>query len=713
MLTKFYTYINDLREEFSQLRSDSATVEKKDEANVEQVLPVLKNKPFVSLFTSLESLKDELAGLSGINFRIVFCELIIDTSEFKLQPDTQEKFFLVFPENQKIQKENIDLCFLLTRETEILYRIKEINDPSRWADVISEVCTSLKYRVPPYTPTSIVQRIELIGKKVPENLSNALLKNYIGEVAQHFCFIKEEMKQFLMQNCLPENRASFLKFINIIEDIEKAINKALQKFEETQEISLKIIPFEVDIKAPVLNKVSPQQLVTADQFNSNAPILKNKAGGYIEEEQVDLKKYPLSHGIELSNSDQLILGDLHANMIKLLYFLIHENVVRGISELDYENIYTIHINSMKDKLTHEDINRFKKIIKQLSPVNPDKSPQIYLIGDVLADRSGNDYLTLLLIAQIKALKIPLTIIVSNHDREFLGAHERGEIINVQTVPWLAQFNCGISSNQSLINLGKLIKKKLVGTDEIEELIEKIYLPLLQGISISINEHEKRIIFITHAPVGLSIVNEIVNEMSVSVRDFQYWWQTLATKIYIINQCITRLCQNKKFYEISPKDSALYELMWYRIQEDDLGRLFSKDHRLEEQLPEGWHIDYVHGHDGSCRMITLDNGNRIIGLNNELGRMYDDEKSSFPPKKYNAYYFGDNIHFLSKRADALKNMQQMQNQSKTSLSNSNNVFFASLNTQQLGNQKRKFEVVSEIDLLQTDSDSTSNISRQNL
>ena len=101
--------------------------------------------------------------------------------------------------------------------------------------------------------------------------------------------------------------------------------------------------------------------------------------------------YDKPHVINQHNYRQATIGDLHANAMKFIYFLVAEGIF-DISDAHYRalsNIYQKDITTTSDDVLRADIVTFNDIIDNgLRLKNP---TFIRLIGDEVGDRGQNDY----------------------------------------------------------------------------------------------------------------------------------------------------------------------------------------------------------------------------------------------------------------------------------------------------------------------------------
>jgi hypothetical protein len=132
---------------------------------------------------------------------------------------------------------------------------------------------------------------------------------------------------------------------------------------------------------------------------------------------VDLYKYPELTGYLLRDTnDQITVGDLHANPIKLVYSLLRHGVVT----LDAKNYTALtELYEAAKPLTAEQLVAYRKILAAMH-LHPEAKGRILLIGDELADRGQNDLLMLLLFERMRAVDINYEILLSNHGAELLN-----------------------------------------------------------------------------------------------------------------------------------------------------------------------------------------------------------------------------------------------------------------------------------------------------
>lgn len=135
---------------------------------------------------------------------------------------------------------------------------------------------------------------------------------------------------------------------------------------------------------------------------------------------VDYRVYPEAILTEALKGRSKTIGDLHGNVMKLLWDLIYSGIISGIDETDYQTLCEIydalsytHLQNLSKQTAAEFFSQFCTIINKITLANQPRL--LRLIGDVLCDRGSNDALTLLLLDKLDQLGLPIRILLSNHD----------------------------------------------------------------------------------------------------------------------------------------------------------------------------------------------------------------------------------------------------------------------------------------------------------
>ncbi len=184
---------------------------------------------------------------------------------------------------------------------------------------------------------------------------------------------------------------------------------------------------------------------------------------YIEQ-QVDIHSFPSVHEMLCGKpGDEIVMGDLHANTIKLVYFLIRHGVMLGMTAEKYTAIVNICSKKAID-LTKEDLIAFNWILYQL---NYNKTVTVSLIGDDLADRTDScDVLTMFVIKALRQNQVPTKIHLSNHTSQMIEACE------LKT-----GFHSALLVDRdrvSMLGVHKIIENELMTQEEVIDLYNQFY-----------------------------------------------------------------------------------------------------------------------------------------------------------------------------------------------------------------------------------------------
>lgn len=331
-------------------------------------------------------------------------------------------------------------------------------------------------------------------------------------------------------------------------------------------------------------------------------------------ENVNIEKYPA----EIAPADKdrhITVGDLHGNPIKLLHFLVRENVFK-LSEDNYNYLVQLY-NRDYSKIPPEDVasiqkqdfEAFKKILDSVV-INP--MAGVRLIGDFLADRGNNDYLNLLVLQKLVSTDVPVEIMISNHDMEFLIAYANRHF----------KSSLGKEQAKSLFALGDSIENGAVDIKEVVRLVENIYKPCLRAISYSVDKTKNPpdLTLYTHAPLVDKEIPETIIELAqkYGIEPKLDTIDNFTSTIDEINKCFLKEAiqkdglekEKEAFYGVNtnepenvveertkavdksrplPAGHPLFKIMWSRNTRN-------KPANLEFQ-PQNFNVKLAHGHVG--------------------------------------------------------------------------------------------------------------------
>lgn len=310
-----------------------------------------------------------------------------------------------------------------------------------------------------------------------------------------------------------------------------------------------------------------------------------------------------SHPADSKN--QLTIGDLHGNALKLIYFLIRQNVIvldpNAYSEL--VRIYKTPVYS----LTKEDIDAFHNIIGSISalPVGT-----VRLIGDELSDRGSNDYFTLKILERLGELKVPVEVLISNHSTDFMDQYEtQDDFIPARLTP---------DHSRSMLNLQSLITKGLIQRSTIDNMVANTIKPILKALSYTLDKENNKITIYSHAGIDLSVIESLSKKLGV-----EYCHDTiehLAQSIDLINAKIALHLHNNTLHTLYHHEYVMSGYMTHGLDKDKSPLEFIMWNRYYSDLARptkhanGYGLDFIHGHDPNER--SADN---IFNLDNVLGK----------------------------------------------------------------------------------------------
>ena len=352
-------------------------------------------------------------------------------------------------------------------------------------------------------------------------------------------------------------------------------------------------------------------------------------------EPVDIYKLPSKFDTADINI-QCTVGDLHGNFMKLLFFLVRTGVVTDLSTQNYEKLAAIYKIS-HNQLTEQHITDFNAILDGIT-IN---KAFIRLIGDELADRGQNDYLTIRLLQKLISKEAKVEILLSNHGVEFMRACSQNNV-KMGLIPptYGEEFAC------SLLNVNKFIRGKIIGAQEFLDFYHNYYVPNIKVISYSLFDKSQGITIYSHAPIGLNTIRSVAGLLSVSYEDKTSI--DLARTIDCVNQKFRQLVMDGKLSEIlfciytgdcvyaaakdnnsnSPSSGVVSATYGEYISKPLSFVINNRELNIIERPSEhnGYKITFVHGHDDKIDVCSSQRGasNNVVNLenNNGLGRSID-------------------------------------------------------------------------------------------
>lgn len=377
-----------------------------------------------------------------------------------------------------------------------------------------------------------------------------------------------------------------------------------------------------------------------------------------------LTQYPTKI-FAMEPEDQLNLGDLHGNVLKLIFVLISRGIlsISKENEEDYASLVKIYekmptsVKTCKSftgppaftmaplgeilpelqtapPLAPQDIALFRDILNRIT-VKP--IAVLRLIGDEFADRGHSDYLMILLFVLLKLSGQTIECVLSNHTAELLRyLEDPSKFSDNRSIPpcqrsskFRFQDDKSIPLFQRLSMCGLLALTDdpafNVTREEVRELFREYYLPCLKLISYTLNPEENEITIYSHAPIGLETIRRLVDYFNDEIpppqncppftKRLEYHAATakeLADTIRAINERFDLYKNAGEIHTLLPNISdstnPVQNVLWQRDT-----RFLDRPLTL---TPGGDKVFFNHGHDGNApEAENVDN----LDKDNDLGK----------------------------------------------------------------------------------------------
>lgn len=314
----------------------------------------------------------------------------------------------------------------------------------------------------------------------------------------------------------------------------------------------------------------------------------------IEKPGIDIYKCPRA---DITTATEITIGDLHANAMLMMYFLVTNGVVK-ISNAQYTQLKDIYL---KKNLTIEDIKAFNAIIENLEI---GEKPHIRFIGDEICDRGQNDYFIFKILDKLNKSGVQTEILLSNHSIEFMIPYEQNQMLYAPNMGFMGQ-------TLSMDNMRALIERGVITKEEVDQLVQASYLPNLKLISYTLDGDNLTVY--SHAGIGLETIRsltELFKDDGVVYKDDTA--EDLARTIEAINSVFEKHVKAGTVHTLIKnilndsdyKNDPVTFLIWNR----------NYNYLSRKQDHNGYHMFYAHGHDSG-----EPTKNNIINLDNMLGK----------------------------------------------------------------------------------------------
>jgi hypothetical protein len=328
-----------------------------------------------------------------------------------------------------------------------------------------------------------------------------------------------------------------------------------------------------------------------------AKTFAHKPYNELQVSHVNLYHYPKEIAAHAPDVE-VTIGDLHGNALKLLNFLIRNDVVK-IPEKEYQLFVAIYKKN-PNELTSKDLALFH-IILNTAQIN--RGHKIRFLGDDLCDRGMNDYYTLAIYKRLDTASVPFEVVLSNHGNFFLTAYERPEQ-SFSYNPYGEGENESLV--QSMLHLGTIIDRGLVDKKEVLDIIQNHYLKHLVLPGYTLTSAKNEITLYSHAPVDIAMLAALANDLEVPFHDNTL--DELRLSLDEINKHIHHWLITNTFtanywrlngeHKKDNTQSPLKQVLWNRDY-TILKRAYHPENK-------SYTVNYVHGHDSMPNVFDLDN-----------------------------------------------------------------------------------------------------------
>lgn len=346
----------------------------------------------------------------------------------------------------------------------------------------------------------------------------------------------------------------------------------------------------------------------------------------------DLSNHPPENIItEPMPGAKLVLGDLHGNWLKFVWILIAEGVLKLKNGAeDYNTLYALYMKSAQGLLSLKENQIIDDIFDKATWR---EGIDITLLGDETGDRGFDDIKTLKILQKLNQKNINVEILFSDHGAEFIYFYDMG------CRPYHQARNLGMGQARSVENVGRMIGANQITSEEVSDLIQTNYLPLVKLFSYTIDYDSipNHISLFSHAAVFLNTIYAAAQKFGVLYKDDTV--QDLAATIDKINEKFYEKLKNKAVsnlliqeertvfnhghtYENATLAHPLIRTTWNRYAQDKShGGLPEVSIVLDHQnKKKAYLINTFHGHDQHGEMPDyIERLGKTKNLDDDLGK----------------------------------------------------------------------------------------------
>jgi len=296
----------------------------------------------------------------------------------------------------------------------------------------------------------------------------------------------------------------------------------------------------------------------------------------------NLALYPKAKPLDppVADYNQLTVGDMHGNSIKLLNYLVKmsywkltKDQFNTLNDLYLKDIETMQANEWNQYKI--ELYAYNQIVDEIE-IPPEQAPKLVrLIGDLLCDRGSNDLLTIPLLRKIPNKRY----ILSNHDLEFLLKYYKktgtfGDTPEIH--PFIRSFN----------NMQTCLDKGIGEEKEVGDFIENDFMPNAVLIDYSIEKDTLKIYH--HAPSNDQSIIDAARAFGVKTElDFNSSIEEVCRAIDEINKEVQESLKNGFFFNEFTLENNKYHEMVNNIKahQDDPNKQPLTDDEIRKQYQD--------------------------------------------------------------------------------------------------------------------------------
>jgi hypothetical protein len=311
----------------------------------------------------------------------------------------------------------------------------------------------------------------------------------------------------------------------------------------------------------------------------------------------------------LCAGEQITIGDLHSNPIKLLYSLVRHGVVT-LAEDDFSALVDLYTDAAEQcALDSETLTKYRSLLAQMKLVDGALG-RVTLIGDELCDRGVNDLLVLELLGAMQRMGVNYEIIFSNHGAEFIRGYETGRFGHTLL---------GEGQGKSMLSLNTCISSGVVTRSYVDDLIERAYKPKLNLLSYTVSEDGKEMNLYSHAIIGWQTLPALCARLGVAYKDATLI--DLTATIDKLNEVFSAHCVANEINTLLNNESIvkINSNRHTSATEDSLEiAIWNKKRELVDRTAtkNDYKVNFVFGH------APHDSYLNVFGLDSNLGKHHN-------------------------------------------------------------------------------------------